>query len=91
MLFIIRTFTIGCYRFRYSAWEYHEDRGQFYLHQYLPEQPDLNYRNEAVRREMNDVLIFWLDRGVDGFRQVQASAFKLKLCISSYYTNEKKS
>lgn len=51
--------------FRYSAWE---QRGQFYLHQFLPEQPDLNYRNQLVHREMNDVLVYWLDLGVDGFR-----------------------
>ncbi len=54
--------------FRYSAWEYSEERGQFYLHQFVVEQPDLNYRNEQVRREMNDVLLYWLDLGVDGFR-----------------------
>ncbi len=55
-------------RFRFSAWEYREEREQFYLHKFIVEQPDLNYRNEEVRREMNDVLVFWLDKGVDGFR-----------------------
>ena len=54
--------------FRYSAWQYSEERGQFYLHQYLPQQPDLNYRNPLVLEEMKDVLRFWLDLGVDGFR-----------------------
>ena len=52
-----------------SAWTYREERGQFYLHQYLKEQPDLNYRSPAVFDEMIDVLKFWLDLGVDGFRQ----------------------
>jgi glycosidase len=58
--------TPGCVN---SAWTYREERGQFYLHQYLKEQPDLNYRTPAVIDEMIDVLMFWLDLGVDGFRQ----------------------
>jgi glycosidase len=41
--------------FRYSAWEYNEIRGQFYLHQFVPGQPDLNYRNPKVMEEMLDV------------------------------------
>jgi alpha-glucosidase len=49
-----------------SAWEAVGDR--HYLHTYLREQPDLNWRNPAVREAMLDVLRFWLDRGVDGFR-----------------------
>jgi alpha-glucosidase len=49
-----------------SAWERVGDR--YYLHTYLREQPDLNWRNPAVREAMFDVLRFWLDRGVDGFR-----------------------
>ncbi|XP_063610821.1 maltase A3-like [Penaeus indicus] len=54
--------------FRGSAWEWVEERQQFYLHQFLAEQPDLNFRNPAVREEMKDAMRFWLDRGVDGFR-----------------------
>lgn len=54
--------------FRYSAWEYREERGQFYLHQFVVGQPDLNYRNPLVLEEMKDVFRFWLDLGVDGFR-----------------------
>jgi alpha-glucosidase len=49
-----------------SAWERLGDR--YYLHTYLREQPDLNWRNPEVRAAMLDVLRFWLDRGVDGFR-----------------------
>lgn len=42
--------------------------GQWYLHLYTPEQPDLNWDNPEVRAEMDDVLRFWFDRGIDGFR-----------------------
>lgn len=51
-----------------SAWEWSEKRQQFYYHEFLAEQPDLNYRSEHVREEMKNVLRFWLDKGVDGFR-----------------------
>jgi len=51
-----------------SAWEWDERTGQYYYHAFLREQPDLNWRNPQVRRAMDDVLRFWLDRGVDGFR-----------------------
>ena len=54
--------------FRGSMWEFREERQQFYLHQYLVEQPDLNYRNPLIIEEMKNVLQFWLDIGVDGFR-----------------------
>lgn len=55
--------------FRYSMWEWREERQQFYLHQFVPGQPDLNYRNPNVLTEMKDVIRFWLEKGVDGFRQ----------------------
>ena len=51
-----------------GAWEWDAPSGQYYLHSFLKQQPDLNWRNPAVRRAMLDVLRFWLDRGVDGFR-----------------------
>src|SRR6478735_4903978 len=51
-----------------SAWTRDEPTGQFYYHAFLKEQPDLNWRNAEVRAAMLDVLRFWLDRGVDGFR-----------------------
>ncbi len=51
-----------------SAWEWDPARGQYYYHAYLKAQPDLNWRNPEVRAAMMDVLRFWLDRGVDGFR-----------------------
>jgi alpha-glucosidase len=50
------------------AWTYDAPSGQYYLHSFLAEQPDLNYRNPAVVAAMEDVIRFWLDRGVDGFR-----------------------
>lgn len=50
------------------AWTLDARTGQYYLHHFLPQQPDLNWHNPAVRTAMHDVLRFWLDRGVDGFR-----------------------
>jgi glycosidase len=51
-----------------SAWEYDDASGQYYLHLFLKEQPDLNWRNPAVQAAMLDAMRFWFDRGVDGFR-----------------------
>jgi alpha-glucosidase len=50
------------------AWEWDEASGQYYYHAFLKEQPDLNWRNPAVRQAMYEVLRFWFARGVDGFR-----------------------
>jgi alpha-glucosidase len=50
------------------AWTYDESSGEWYLHLFLPEQPDLNWGNDAVRQEMAATVGWWLDRGVDGFR-----------------------
>src|SRR5271166_5534203 len=57
-----------------DAWEWDAATRQYYYHAFLPEQPDLNWRNPAVRREMLDVLRTWLDLGVDGFRVDALSA-----------------
>ncbi len=51
-----------------SAWEWDAATKQYYLHAFLPSQPDLNWRNPEVKRAMLDAMRFWLDRGVDGFR-----------------------
>jgi alpha-glucosidase len=51
-----------------SAWTWNEARQQYYLHQFTAEQPDLNFREPRVVQAMKDVLTFWLDQGVDGFR-----------------------
>ncbi|HZT91322.1 MAG TPA: alpha-amylase family glycosyl hydrolase [Gaiellaceae bacterium] len=50
------------------AWHYDERRGRYYLHLFAPEQPDLDWHDANVQREFDDVLRFWLVRGVDGFR-----------------------
>jgi alpha-glucosidase len=50
------------------AWTWDDATGQWYLHQFLPQQPDLNWDNPEVVEAMHGVMRFWLDRGVDGFR-----------------------
>jgi len=51
-----------------SAWTYDERTGQYYLHNFLPSQPDLNWWNEEVRDAFDEIFRFWYDRGVAGFR-----------------------
>ena len=51
-----------------SAWEYCDQRDQYYLHLFSKKQPDLNWENEVVRKEVYDIMKFWLDKGIDGFR-----------------------
>jgi alpha-glucosidase len=60
-----------------SSWEWDTATGQYYLHTFLPEQPDLNWRNPEVKQAMLDVLRFWLERDVDGFR-IDALHFLMK-------------
>lgn len=55
-------------RFGGSAWQFDEERGQYYLHSYAVQQPDLNWNNPQVVEEIQQVVDFWLDMGVDGFR-----------------------
>ena len=50
------------------AWEWNPSRSQYYFHNFLSEQPDLNFHNPAVQDAVLDVMRFWLERGVDGFR-----------------------
>jgi alpha-glucosidase len=50
------------------AWTLEPDTGQYYLHQFLAEQPDLNWWNEGVREAFDEILRFWFDRGIAGFR-----------------------
>ncbi len=57
---------VGC--FGGPAWTLDDATGQYYLHNFLPEQPDLNWWHEDVRAAFDDVLRFWWDRGVAGFR-----------------------
>jgi alpha-glucosidase len=51
-----------------AAWTWHESTGQWYLHSHLPQQPDLDWTNPAVQDAQEQVLRFWLDRGIDGVR-----------------------
>lgn len=55
--------------FEGGAWEYCEARQQYYLHTFAKKQPDLNHDNSKVRQEVKDIMIFWLELGVDGFRE----------------------
>jgi oligo-1,6-glucosidase len=51
-----------------SAWEYDERTGEYYLHLFSKKQPDLNWENPKLRREVYDMMNFWLEKGIDGFR-----------------------
>lgn len=51
-----------------SAWEYDENTNMYYLHIFSKKQPDLNWENEKVRQEVYDMMRWWLDKGIDGFR-----------------------
>ncbi|MCR4778702.1 MAG: glucohydrolase, partial [Lachnospiraceae bacterium] len=55
--------------FEGKAWEYVPERGQYYLHLFSRKQPDLNMDNPKVREEVKSIMRFWLDMGVDGFRE----------------------
>lgn len=50
------------------AWEWVPEVGQYYFHQFAPQQPDLNWDNPALRREIYDMILWWMDQGVEGFR-----------------------
>lgn len=51
-----------------SAWEWVPELQQYYFHQFLPEQPDLNWDNPQVRKEIYDMILWWMDKGIGGFR-----------------------
>lgn len=51
-----------------SAWQYDKERGQYYLHFFSKKQPDLNWDNPAVRASVFDMMTWWLEKGIDGFR-----------------------
>ncbi|MBM7833795.1 glycosidase [Clostridium sardiniense] len=54
--------------FKGSAWEYSKEREQYYLHLFTKKQPDLNWENEDMRKEVYKMINWWLDKGIDGFR-----------------------
>ncbi|CAM3959502.1 glycoside hydrolase family 13 protein [Mesobacillus thioparans] len=51
-----------------SVWEYDEETGEYYLHLFSKKQPDLNWENPVLRNEVYEMMRFWLDKGIDGFR-----------------------
>jgi alpha-glucosidase len=69
-----------------SAWQFHQDTKQFYLHNFLPSQAELNWRNPVVREEFEKIMRFWLDRGVDGFR---IDVFNMLIKDARYRDNPK--
>jgi glycosidase len=68
-----------------SAWTFNETRGEYYLHQFYSEQPDLNLANPKVVALLKEVLSFWLDLGVDGFRIDAAGHFFECKCMYTVY------
>lgn len=54
--------------FNGPAWAYDEKTGEYYMHIFSKKQPDLNWENEAVRRDLYEIVNWWLDKGIDGFR-----------------------
>lgn len=71
-----------------KAWSWNEKRQQFYLHQFQSKQPDLNFRNAKTRETLLNVLEFWLDRGIDGFRIDAVPFFFEKLNDDGTYPDE---
>jgi alpha-glucosidase len=78
--------------FRFSAWQWNDVRKEFYYHAFAAKQPDLNYRNPKVVEEMKNVLRFWLDKGVAGFRiDAVPNLFEVNKDASGNYPDEPKS
>lgn len=69
------------------AWTYIASRNKCYLHQFTKEQPDLNFANEKVKKELENTLVFWMDRGADGFRidainhAIEHASFADEVCV----------
>jgi len=62
--------------FKGSAWQFDEATGQYFLHLFSPRQPDLNWENPEVCSAINDMVCWWLDKGIDGFRLDAVSHMK---------------
>ena len=71
-----------------SAWEYCEERGQYYLHFYSKKQPDLNWENETVRKEVYDLMKFWMEKGADGWRMDVIASISKDQNFSDYEETE---
>ena len=67
--------------FNGSVWEWNADTAEYYLHYYTKKQPDLNWENPAVRKEVYDIIDFWLAKGVDGFRMDVISLISKRLAF----------
>ncbi|MEL7001756.1 MAG: alpha,alpha-phosphotrehalase [Bacteroidota bacterium] len=82
-----------------NSWEYDEQTGEYYLHLFTKKQPDLNWENPKVRQEIQDIIRFWFEKGVDGFRMDVISLISKQLdfpepdtqnlgdVIGKYYAN----
>lgn len=70
------------------AWALDERTGQYYLHYFSKKQPDLNWENEAVRREVYDLMTFWMDRGVDGWRMDVIGSISKFVDFPDYETDD---
>ncbi len=69
------------------AWTFDEGTGQYYLHYFSKKQPDLNWENEAVRREVYDLMRFWMDKGVDGWRMDVIGSISKYIDFPDYETD----
>jgi oligo-1,6-glucosidase len=65
-----------------SAWEYDDKTGEYYLHLFTKKQPDLNWENNQVREKVYEIMRFWLDKGIDGFRMDVISLISKDLSFS---------
>lgn len=61
-----------------SAWKYDEQTKEYFMHIFSEKQPDLNWENEAVRKDLYKMVNWWLDKGIDGFRVDAISHIKKK-------------
>ncbi|WP_047151145.1 glycoside hydrolase family 13 protein [Aneurinibacillus tyrosinisolvens] len=67
-----------------SAWEYDEATGEYFLHMFSKKQPDLNWENSALRQEIYNMMRFWLDKGIDGFRMDVINMISKKEFLAPY-------
>ena len=71
-----------------STWEYDERTDEYYLHLFTRKQPDLNWENPKVRQEIYDIIKFWLDRGIDGFRMDVVSLISKRPGLPDTHTDD---
>ena len=69
--------------FNGSVWEWNEKTQEYYLHLFTQKQPDLNWENPSVRKEIYDIITFWLNKGVDGFRMDVISLISKRMEFTS--------